>query len=290
MISSAQVVYLLAFCSLANAFRPNFSTPRQCASLSISWTSIELPISPAALSEITLSLIPLDNNPAHFAPEPYTLAVPCSGAHTEGGNVEIPRLPFPAGTQFFASAHIPGASGPVRRIVSEVFTVEHSSDRTCLNNIAAPPLDKRAKSFGMKRQVSVLGVSTVPATSGDSTSAAADAYATTTSAPIAAAPPITVVNVGVIPASDPSAVPSSTAPSPTDAVPPIDGTSQISASGGVNAPANVAPAPSASGPVPAVQVIGTSLVSATSPPVASASSNDSALVPNFTTVTVVSVP
>jgi len=241
-----------------------------------------------AVSEITLSLIPLEDH-HHFSPEPYTLAIPCSGEYMEGGQVEIQRLPFPAGTQFFASAYVPGASGPVRRTVSKVFTVEHSSDNSCLNNAApVPVLDKRAKAFGMKkRQVSVIGANTVPATSGASTSAAADAPPAVITASVVA--PINVIGVGAVPASDSGAVPAATTSSGA-AVPPIVviGTGQIPAStGAVEAPGNVAPAPS-NGVVPPVQVIGTSFVTATAAPdssaTASATSTDAAFVPIFTTV------
>lgn len=220
------------------------------------------------------------------------LAVPCNGEFAEAGQVEIAKLPFPAGTQFFAQAYMPGASGPTRRTVSTVFTVEHSSDSSCLSDHTAT-LDKRAKSFG-KRQVSVIGANTVAATAADSANTPANSVAATTTGSV---PPINVVGVGAIPASDSGSVPAVTsdattvAPTATGAVPPVNvvGTAQIPATGGVvDTPINVVPLPTSGGVVPPVQVIGTSFVTATAAPNAAvtASTTDAAFVPNFTTVQV----
>lgn len=267
--TGAQAVALFAVLSAAsttvNAFSPVFSTPRQCDSLKITWSSMELPPSTHGLTEFTMSF-PLDD-PKHHTPSPYTLTVPCTMLDEEGV-VEVPALPFRAGTQFFASAHFPGASGPVRRMVSDVLTVEHSTDADCLDT-AMPPNAKRprVKTFG-KRQVNVIGATTV--------GASASAAPASSAAP---GVPINVIGVGVIPsgAAGSSQAASSTsgastssasAPAASGAVPPIRviGSSNIPASGSGNpdTPANAAPAPSASstGSVQPINVIGPGFIPA----------------------------
>jgi hypothetical protein len=233
--------------------------------LRITWSeSVDLPVVDMPLTEVFMSLIPLDNDPSRIAPEPYSLSVP-SGGH------EIAALPFPAGTQFFASAHILGSAGFERRTVSKVFTVEHSDNSHCLP-AKAVNMDGRAKakSFG-KRQISVLGTGLV-----DSTGAPVPANAI--ASPSSAPPAINVVGVTVVPAdgsSLPPAPTSSSAPSASssdDAVPPIRviGTSELAATG-LPVPGNVAPAPSASDSSPPV-----------GPEASSSGSSDGAYPPNAT--------
>ncbi|KAG8818066.1 hypothetical protein FRC19_010899 [Serendipita sp. 401] len=264
MFSGAQVaLFAVLTASTVNAFSPLFSTPRQCGSLKITWSSMDT----AALShtEVTMSLIPLDS-PSHIVPEPYVLTVP---SILESGEIEVPALPFKTGTQFFASAYIPGNAGPVRRTVSSVFTVEESIDSSCLK-VHVPEGRARPKAFG-KRQVNVVGATTVDASS-------------LTASPAASAtgvvPPINVIGVGVIPSdsaaasattTDASSTVSSSAAAATSTgpVPPIRviGESTIPATGGggsADPPANAAPAPAASsgGAVPPINVIGTGVVPA----------------------------
>jgi len=237
MLSAAQVaLFGVLSAHFVAAFSPLFTTPRQCERMRITWSSIDLPVVDMPMGEILLSLIPLDNDPSRTAPEPYTLSVP-PGGH------DIAALPFPAGTQFFASAHLPGSIGFERRIVSEVFTVEHSAHSDCLPT-KSKNTDGRGKlkSFG-KRQISVIGPSTVDAT-GIPPPANAIASPSSTGAP----PAISVIGVNTIPASGP---------------PPT----------GVPTPENVVPVPSASGSAPPVQVIGTSYVSTTGEALPEASSS-----------------
>jgi len=265
MLSAAQVALFGALSAhFVTAFSPVFSSPRQCEMLRITWTeSVDLPVVDMPLTEVFMSLIPFDNDPSRIAPEPYSLSVP-SGGH------EIAALPFPAGTQFFASAHILGPAGFERRTVSKVFTVEHSDNSHCLP-AKAVNMDGRAKakSFG-KRQISVVGTGLV-----DSTPAPANAIASPSSAP----PAINVIGVTVTPADGSSLPPSSTtsssAPSASSsdgAVPPIRviGTSEHPATG-LPVPGNVAPAPSASGSSPPV-----------GPETSSSGSSDGAYSPDVT--------
>jgi hypothetical protein len=246
MLSAAQVALFGALSAhFVTAFSPVFSSPRQCEMLRITWSeSVDLPVVDMPLTEVFMSLIPLDNDPSRIAPEPYSLSVP-SGGH------EIAALPFPAGTQFFASAHILGSAGFERRTVSKVFTVEHSDNSHCLP-AKAVNMDGRAKakSFG-KRQISVLGTGLVDSTG---VSAPANAIASLSSV----TPAINVIGVTAVPADGSSLPPapttSSSAPttsSSDDAVPPIRviGTSEHAATG-LPVPGNVAPAPSASGSYP----------------------------------------
>ncbi|KAG8817569.1 hypothetical protein FRC17_011169 [Serendipita sp. 399] len=263
MFPGAQVaLFAVLTASTVNAFSPIFTTPRQCDSLRITWSSMDT----AALShtEVTMSLIPLDT-PSHIVPEPYVLTVP---SILEGGEIEVPALPFRAGTQFFASAYIPGNAGPVRRTVSSVLTVEASTDASCLK-VHIPEGRSRPKVFG-KRQISVVGPNTVDATA---LTGSASASASATGAP----PAINVIGVGVIPsdsaagsatATDASSTTSSAAAATsTGPVPPIRviGESQIPATGGGSgdSPANAVPAPASSGgPSPPINVIGTGVVPA----------------------------
>lgn len=286
MLSPAQVALLGALSApLVHAFSPVFSIPRQCESLTITWTesTINLPVVDMPLTEVLFQLIPLDNDASRMAPEPYTVSVP-SGGH------DIGALPFPAGTQFFAAAHILGSTGFTRRTVSKVFTVEHSEKIHCLPSKPMPNDGRaKAKTFG-KRQISVVGPSLVSPTG-------APAPVNAIANPSSSAPPpaINVIGVTAIPAdgSSSSAVDASTsvpasvtlslpvaAPSSSGGVTPpirVIGTSNIPATGApVAPPANAAPAPSSSGVVPPIQVIGTSFVTATgdvSPP--ESSSTDS---------------
>jgi hypothetical protein len=242
MLSAAQVaLFGVLSAHFVTAFSPVFSSPRQCERLLITWSeSVDLPIVDMPLTEVFISLIPLDNDPSRIAPEPYSLSVP-SGGH------EIAALPFPAGTQFFASAHLLGSSGFGRRTVSKVFTVEHSDNSHCLP-AKAMNMDSRAKvkSFG-KRQISVVGTDLVDSTGLPSP---ANAIASTSGAP----PAINVIGVTVVPASGSSSLQapttttsSSSISSATGAVPPIRviGTSEVPATG-LPVPGNVAPAPSSS--------------------------------------------
>jgi len=233
MLSAAQVALIGALSAqFVTAFSPVFSSPRQCEMLRITWSSVDLPVVDMPLTEIFMSLIPLDNDPSRIAPEVYSLSVP-SGGH------DITALPFPAGTQFFASAHILGSGGFERRTVSKVFTVEHSDHSHCLP-AKAINMDGRAKakSFG-KRQISVLGTGLV-----DSTGVPAPA------SPSSAPPAINVIGVTVVPADSSSLSPapttsSSSYPSTSSsdgAVPPIRviGTSEHAATG-LPLPESVAP-------------------------------------------------
>jgi len=263
MLSAAQVALFGALSAhFVTAFSPVFSSPRQCEMLRITWTeSVDLPVVDMPLTEVFMSLIPLDNDPSRIAPEPYSLSVP-SGGH------EIAALPFPAGTQFFASAHILGSAGFERRTVSKVFTVEHSDNSHCLPAKAVNMGGRaKAKSFG-KRQISVVGTGLVDSTG---VPAPANAIASPSSAP----PAINVIGVTVTPADGsslpPSPTTSSSAPSASSsdgAVPPIRviGTSEHPATG-LPVPGNVAPAPSASG---------------SSPEASSSGSSDGAYSPNAT--------
>jgi hypothetical protein len=188
MLSAAQVVILgVLSARFVSAFSPVFSSPRQCEMLRITWESIELPVVDMPLTEVFMSLIPLDNDPSRIAPEPYSLSVP-SGGH------EISALPFPTGTQFFVSAHVPGSSGFERRIVSKMFTVEHSENSHCLP-AKADNTDGRVKvkPFG-KRQVSVIGTGLVDAT--PTIPAPANAIASPSGAP-----PIRVIGTSEHPAT-----------------------------------------------------------------------------------------
>jgi len=249
MLSAAQVALLGALSApFALAFSPVFTNPRQCESMRITWSELDLPVVDMPLTEIFMSLIPLDNDPSRMAPQPYSLSVP-AGGH------EIAALPFPAGTKFFASAQMFESSGFTRRTVSEVFTVEHSSNSGCLPAKTMPTDGRaKAKSFG-KRQVSVVGPSLVTATG--------------VPAPVNAI-------------ANPSSTSSSSAPAASGSsgsTPPIRviGSSNIPASGAPEAPANAAPAPSSSAPVPPIRVIGTSVISATGdsePPASSSDASD----------------
>lgn len=282
--SGARVALLIALsASSVVAFRPAFSTPAQCRELSISWPSFDFP-GTASVTEISVSLVPIENH-AHVTPEPYTLAIPAAGATAGNGRFQIPALPFPGGTQFFASAHIPGFSGPVRRTVSNVMTVEHSSDSSCL--AAIPSLDKRrAKAFG-KRQINVIGATTQPA----------DGLPPSDPPTSSAAAPVNVIGVGVVPADGGDITPISTSSAPaasSSGAPPINviGVGQIPANGDVpDTPGNVAPAPllSSSAPAPPINVIGTSFFTATPAPEGEPpSTTNEAFVPDFTTVEVTS--
>ena len=277
MLSVAQVALLGALSApFTLAFSPVFTNPRQCESLRITWSELDMPVVDMPLTEIFMSLIPLDNDPSRMAPPPYSLSVP-SGGH------EIAALPFPAGTKFFASAQMFESSGFTRRTVSEVFTVEHSSNSNCLPAKALPADGRaKAKSFG-KRQVNVVGPSLV-ATTGVPAPVNAIASPSGTGAP----PAINVIGATTIPVGssssavvDASTSPSSSAPAASGSsgtTPPIRviGSSNIPASGAPQAPANAAPAPapSSSGPVPPIRVIGTSVVSATGDSAPPASSSD----------------
>jgi hypothetical protein len=289
MLSPVQVVLLGALSApLVHAFSPVFSIPRQCESLTITWTesTIDLPVVDMPLTEVLFQLIPLDNDVSRMAPEPYTVSIP-PGGH------EIAALPFPAGTQFFAAAHILGSTGFTRRTVSKVFTVEHSEKIHCLPSKALPTDGRaKAKTFG-KRQISVVGPSFASPTGGAPAPVNAIANPSSNGPP----PAINVIGVTAIPAdgSSSSAVDASTSapasvtlslsvpvPSSSGGVTPpirVIGTSNIPASEAVIAPpANAAPAPSSSGAVPPIQVIGTSVVTATgdvSPPESSSTDNSS---------------
>ncbi|KIM34434.1 hypothetical protein M408DRAFT_13939 [Serendipita vermifera MAFF 305830] len=238
MLSATRVAFIGAISAhFAHAFSPVFSVPRQCESLHITWSEIDLPTVDMSLSEVLFELIPLDTDPSRVAPEPYLVSVP------SGGHKAVMELPFPGGTQFFASAHMLGSAGFTRRTVSTVFTVEHSEKTDCLPSKAIPA-DGRAKvkSFG-KRQINVVGTGVTPATG-------------------VPAP----VNAVVSPSSSSSA--SAPAASSSSGAPPpirVIGTSNIPASGAPDTPpANAAPAPAfSSGAVPPIQVIGTSFVTAT---------------------------
>lgn len=224
MLSVAQVALFGALSAqFVTAFSPVFSSPRQCEMLRITWGSIELPVVDMPLTEVFMSLIPLDNDPSRIAPEPYSLSVP-SGGH------QISALPFPAGTQFFVSAHVPGSSGFERRTVSKVFRVEHSENSHCLP-AKADNTDGRAKvkSFG-KRQISVVGTGLVDAT--PSIPAPANAIASPSGAP-----PIRVIGTSEHPATG-LPVPGNAAPAPSESgsVPSAPEASSSGYSNGAYAP------------------------------------------------------
>jgi hypothetical protein len=282
MFSFSQAVILATLsASFAHAFNPVFSSPRQCSSLRITWTTFDLPVDAIAVSDITMTLTPLDNDPARIAPQPYTVAVPFAISADEKQNqFDIPSLPFPGGTQFFASAYLPGAAGPVRRAVSSIFTVEHSDDSSCLS--AQKPENRgRIKAFG-KRQVNVIGTGVV-----DATQTGTPGTGSSSSAGSSVTPVVNVIGVGTIPATGAatdtgaaSASTSAAASSSTGAIPPIRviGTTTVPATATAttpDTPANLAPSPSSTGAVPPVNVIGTSFITATDVPPAESSSSAS---------------
>lgn len=121
MHTFAVLLVLLAISTRAvSFFNVTYSSVDQCGPLSVGIDGSYTPELP-----LTLTIVP-------FLSEPLSIPLPNSlwNEETTSGEIRIPFLPFPVGSEFIAS--LDDASNQTLGFVSDVIAVQHSNNKSCL--------------------------------------------------------------------------------------------------------------------------------------------------------------